>query len=133
MMRFVEGLGFVSLALLASALPAAAQTPNPCKTGDLVFANNVDVSAVMTIRTGGGCGRRLTTEEFRLREMQFIEQPRHGKLTRIDRTAYSYVPRVGYIGPDSFHVRYVGEKLSPSGEKLFNVFQGVKWTVNVVP
>jgi hypothetical protein len=132
-MRFVEGFGFVCLAILASTPLGAAQTPNPCKTGDLVFANNVDVPAVMTVKTGGGCGRRLTTEEFRLREMQFIAQPRHGKLTRIDRNSYTYVPRAGYVGPDSFHVRYLGEKLSPSGERLFNVFQGVKWTVNVVP
>ncbi len=132
-MRFVQGLAFVGLAFMASAVPALAQTPNTCRTGDLVFANNFDVSAVMTIKTGGGCGRRLTTEEFRLREMQFIEQPRHGKLTRIDWVSYSYVPRAGYIGPDSFHVRYVGEKLSPSGQKLFDVFQGVKWIVNVVP
>jgi hypothetical protein len=132
-MRFTQISGGICLTMLALAFPAAAQTPNPCKTGDLVFANNFDVSAVMTIKSGGGCGRRLTTEEFRLREMQFLEQPRHGKLTRIDRTAYSYVPRPGYIGQDSFHVRYVGEKLSPSGQKLFDVFQGVKWTVNVVP
>jgi hypothetical protein len=133
MTRIGEGLGLILLVFLAAAFPAAAQTQNPCRTGDLVFANNFDVPATMTVRTGGGCGRRLTTTEFRLREMQFIERPRHGTLRRIDRNSYSYVPRPGYIGPDSFHVRYVGEKLSPSGEKLFNVFQGVKWSVSVVP
>jgi hypothetical protein len=87
----------------------------------------------MTVRSGQTCRRNFTSTGFKLDTIQFLQTPSHGVLRKVGRFGYSYTANRGYIGADSFHVRYVGSKVDRAGNKSFDTFQGLKWSVNVVP
>jgi hypothetical protein len=113
--------------------PALAQETRACQTGQMTMANDYDAPATMTVRSGRACNRNLTSTKFKLNELQFVQMPTHGKLVKRGRFGYQYIANKGYTGADTFAVRYVGEKLGRDGSTRFATFQGLKWTVNVVP
>jgi hypothetical protein len=120
-------------ALLLVQTPALAQQPRACQTGQINMANDYDAPATMTVRSGRTCNRNLTSKQFKLNELQFVQMPTHGKLVKRGRFGYQYIANKGYTGADSFAVRYTGEKVGRDGRTQFATFQGLKWTVNVIP
>jgi ribosomal protein S30 len=125
-------LGTFAACVLAQT-PALAQQQRACQTGRVNMADNYDAPATMTLRSGSACNRNLTSKKFKLNELQFVQMPTHGKLVKRGQFGYQYVANKGYTGADSFAVRYVGEKVGREGRTQFATFQGLKWTVNVVP
>jgi hypothetical protein len=121
-------------AVFIGASPVSAQNASrSCQTGQAIVADDFDAPVSMTIRSGAFCNRQITTTRFRLDDLQFLTLPRNGKLAKNGKFGYRYTANKGYVGPDNFHIRYVGQKVSRNGSPGVNVYQGIKWAVNVIP
>jgi hypothetical protein len=124
---------FSALAILVSVQVANAQQARNCQTGRAIIESGFDAPSTMTVRSGQTCRRNFKTTQFKLESIQFLQMPSHGTLKKVGAFGYAYTAKKGYVGADSFHVRYVGSKVDRAGNKSFDTFQGLKWTVNVVP
>jgi hypothetical protein len=124
--------GSFAMLLLTQGI-ASAQASRACQTGRINMADDYDAPATMTVRSGQFCNRQLTSVRFKLKELQFVQMPTHGKLVKRGQFGYQYIAQKNYTGVDSFAVRYVGERVGRDGRTLIAAYQGLKWTVNVVP
>jgi hypothetical protein len=128
-----HNLAFASaIAFTMLASPADAQSKRGCQTGQLNTAANYDAPGSMTVQSGGYCNRNLRTSRFDFKEIQFVEMPRHGTLTKNGRFGYRYKAKAGYTGPDSFAIRYIGDQVDRTGQSRVPIYQGIRWSVNVI-
>jgi hypothetical protein len=117
--EMLKGL-YLSAALAIISHGAQAQErQSDCIASDVQADDNIDVQFSFSVRT--------------LKDIQFYKLPRHGTLRRVGRFGYSYTANRGYTGPDSFTVRYIGERVDDAGNKAYDFFYGLSANVTVIP
>jgi hypothetical protein len=124
---------YLSVLLVLTSQVAHAQQHKPCVGDGVVFANNQDVPMTLSVQSGQTCVRMIRRASIDVKSIQFVQQPKHGALRRVGRLGYTYTARKGYVGADSYVVRYVGTSADRQGNTAFQVYQGVAVTMNVTP
>lgn len=121
--------------LFVFPIAAAAQQGN-CVQGKSIFQFGYDGGgASMQVRSGKYCQRFLDMRGLKVNEFVIVEAPRHGKIQRINRgqVFWRYVADANYAGPDSFQLRFVGERIDwRTGQSQGPTFVGQRYNVTVV-
>jgi hypothetical protein len=131
--EMLKGL-YLSAALAIISHGAQAQErQSDCIASDVQADDNIDVQFSFSVRRGKTCVRNLEDGQMTLKDIQFYKLPRHGTLRRVGRFGYSYTANRGYTGPDSFTVRYIGERVDDAGNKAYDFFYGLSANVTVIP
>ena len=94
-------------------LSAVAAQQKDCIQGRAIVEMGYDShTTTMQVRSGKSCARHLDFPEFDFKSLEIVERPRNGSIEHLGRGRWRYTARQGYVGPDSFKLRYIGEKVS---------------------